>query len=114
MVQNHADFESRLRRLTRKHRAMANGYSMQVRPDGLIVSKPRRVRRGISARSVLIFLAVFMLFKGYLIAFHGVPGYEDRVERLRAGSLPEQAGAFVMQVDPLSALAARHLAALTR
>ncbi|WP_458878647.1 hypothetical protein [Arenibacterium sp. CAU 1754] len=108
MVSNHLEFETRLRRLMRKHRAMSNGYTMRMQPDGLIVAKPRRASR-ISGRSVLIFLAAFLLFKGFLIANLGAEGYGERISRLESGTFVEKAGAFAMQIDPLSELVSQKL-----
>ncbi len=99
---SHVQFDQRLRRLSRKHRAMSRGYTTRMRPDGLIETKPRRSRPGISAKSVILFLGAFFLFKGFLIASIGAEGYDERVARLAAGTLPEQAGGFVMQADPLA------------
>ena len=40
MAQGHLDFDERLRRVGRKHRAMAQGYTFRMRPDGLMVATP--------------------------------------------------------------------------
>ncbi|MHA6263620.1 hypothetical protein ACXYMO_10495 [Arenibacterium sp. CAU 1754] len=87
---------------------MSNGYTMRMQPDGLIVAKPRRASR-ISGRSVLIFLAAFLLFKGFLIANLGAEGYGERISRLESGTFVEKAGAFAMQIDPLSELVSQKL-----
>ena len=108
------EFEDRLRRLLRKHRAMSRGYTTRMRADGLIVAKPRRAAPPISGRSILIFLVAFVLFKGFLIANLGNETYDARVARLELGNLTEQAGAFAMQSDPLAELIARKVAPLLR
>ena len=106
MSSGQATFESRLRRLVRKHRAMTRGYKTRMQPDGLIVAYPKGRGSPISAKSVVIFLVAFMAFKGLMIASQGVESYDQRLERLHGGTLMEKAGGFVMQVDPISKLIA--------
>ena len=114
MAQNHVEFDQRLRRLVRKHTAMARGYKHRMRPDGLIVVQPRRNAPRLSIRAVLIFLAAFFIFKGFLIANLGPAGHTDRVDRLVAGSAFEKAGAWVMQIDPASRFVADTLGPILR
>ena len=95
-------FELRLKRLMRKHRAMASGYTTRMRPDGLIVAKPRKTSPRVTARTFWLFLAAFFLFKGFLLAHLGPQTYEDRVGLLKSGTVVEQAGAWVMQADPIT------------
>ena len=115
MSNEHQQFLSRVRHLERKHGAMNNGYSAQMRSDGLIVVEPkRRVESRISARSIFLFLAAFLLFKGFLIASIGVEGYQDRVSKLQAGSVLEHGGALIMIADPLSLGIARKIGPILR
>ncbi len=114
MVSGQIEFESRLRRLLRKHRALSRGYTTRMRPDGLIEARPRRSVNPISGRALVLFLGAFVLFKGFLIANLGTAGYADRVALLESGTFVEQAGAFAMQADPLSELAAQKLAPFLR
>ncbi|MBE1282037.1 MAG: hypothetical protein GJ676_01880 [Rhodobacteraceae bacterium] len=95
-------FNNRLRRLERKHTAMSNGYTARMRDDGLIVMTPARRKSGVSGRSVILFVLAFFVFKGFLIANIGLAGYEERVDKLKAGNAIEQGGAWVMQAEPLS------------
>ncbi|WP_425045894.1 hypothetical protein [Primorskyibacter sp. S87] len=106
MVDDHLLFNQRVNRLTRKHRAMARGYKAQMQPDGLIVMKPRGRRAGISLRPILYAIAMLLLFKGFLVAHLGVPGYSDRLARLEEGTAVEKAGAWAMQIDPVTQLIA--------
>lgn len=114
MTSQHAEFENRLSRLIRKHQAMTHGYITTMQPDGLIVAKPRRASSPISGRSVLIFLAAFLLFKAVLMASLGHAAYDDRVARLQEGSVVEKVGAFAMQGDPLTSLVADKVEPLLR
>ena len=112
-VSGHAEFETRLSRLLRKHRAMAKGYTTVIRSDGLIVVKPKRSAQ-ISGRSVLLVVAAFVLFKAILIASLGNSLYAERVDRLSVGTPVERAGAFIMQIDPVSAAVAEQMSALRK
>ena len=115
MSEEHHQFLSRVNRLERKHNDMSYGYTAQIRSDGLIVIGPKKKQQSrISARSVLLFLAAFILFKGFLIASIGVDGYQDRLAKLQAGSVLEQGGAVIMMADPLSQFAAQKIGPILR
>lgn len=114
MVENHVLFDQRLRRLGRKHRAMARGYTTRMRSDGLIVVKPKRAPSPISRRSLFLFFAAFFLFKGFLLASLGSDTFDERVERLASGTMAEQAGGWVMQADPVTQFIARQIGPLLR
>ncbi|WP_428928141.1 hypothetical protein [Marinibacterium sp. SX1] len=97
-------FDARLRRIERNKRQLANGYELHMQNDGLIVARPRRSRSlGVPPRAIILFIAGVLLFKGILIASLGPLAYGERVTALGNGSIVEQAGAWVMQIDPVSA-----------
>jgi len=114
MSEEHHQFLTRVRHLERKHDAMGRGYSAKIRPDGLIVVAPKKIESRISARSVVLFLAAFLVFKGFLIASIGLDGYQDRLAKLQAGSVLEQGGAMVMFADPLSQMIAEKIGPVLR
>mgnify|MGYP000539152848 FL=1 len=115
MSEEHQQFLSRVSRLENKHEAMHNGYSARIRSDGLIVVRPKkRIESRISPRSVVLFLAAFILFKGFLIASIGLAGYQDRLSKLHAGSVLEQGGAWIMIADPFSLWSATQIRPLLR
>jgi len=115
MSEEHHNFLSRVRRLESKHDAMHQGYSARVRSDGLIVVGPaKKIESRISARSILLFLAAFILFKGFLIASIGLVGYQERLTKLQAGSILEQGGAMIMFADPLSLWSAEQIGPVLR
>lgn len=114
MSEEALQFKNRLRRLERKHTAMSKGYQTKLRADGLIVMTPRRSGPRVSGRSVILFLLAFFVFKGFLIANIGVAGYDERVAKLETGNAVEVAGAWVMQVDPLSELIAQKIGPVLR
>lgn len=107
-------FDQRLQRIGKKHRAISRGYLPRMRSDGLIVLKPKRAQAPISSRSVALFLGAFFVFKGFLVVNLGEQTYQDRVTQLQEGTVVEQAGAFLMQIDPLSRLIAQKIGPVLR
>lgn len=95
-------FDTRLRNLSRKHEDMSNGFTASLRSDGLIVVHPRKARPGLGGRAILTALLIFTLFKGVALAGVGQETYSDRLARMAQGSMPEQIGAWVLQIDPVS------------
>lgn len=114
MSEERHQFLSRVRHLERKHTAMSHGYSARIRSDGLIVVVPKKIQSRISARSVILFLAAFLLFKGFLIASIGLDGYQDRLVKLQTGSVLEQGGAIIMAADPLTQIIAQQIGPILR
>ncbi|KIC10690.1 hypothetical protein RA19_09800 [Leisingera sp. ANG-M1] len=114
MGEHRDQFQARLKHINRKHEAISGGYTAKLRPDGLLVVKPHRVQSRISGRSVLFFVAAFLLFKGFLMAALGFGSYDERVSTLAQGSAVERAGAFVMQADPASVFVAQKIGPILR
>jgi len=96
---NLVDFETRARRIARQHRKMARGYVTTITRDGLIIHRPRR-SFGPSPRGIVITLAVLLSFKVMLFSYLGPITYAGRIAKLEAGTMVEQAGAWVMQAGP--------------
>ncbi len=102
-MDTHAQFDRRLKTLSRKHAQMANGYTSQLRGDGLIVMKPKRAsRRGFPLFGLLALIAGFFVFKGIMFASLGDITYNERVAKLGNSTVIEQAGAWVMQADTVT------------
>ena len=114
MAEDQLQFGERLHLLERKHRAMSQGYVAYIQPDGLIVARPKRRTSRISGRAVIIAALAFIGFKAFLIANLGPQTYDERVGRLRDGTLVEKAGGFVMQADPLSTYVALQIGPILR
>ena len=102
----------RLKKVRRNHTRMARGYDAKVGRDGLIVFRPKRKRRALPVRALLVTIAGFIAFKVLVLMSIGDIAYEERVAALAAGSVAEQAGAFVMQIDPVTQIIAAQLAPL--
>ncbi len=103
---NMQDFYGRLGRIDRIHQS-GGGFEA----DGALGMsyynarrKPAR-RRGFLAPVVLVMMTVIALKAGVLASI-GPERYEERIAALRAGTGAEQAGAWVLQADPLTAMLA--------
>lgn len=114
MVQHHFEFDQRVNNLGRKHRAMSRGYVTRMRSDGLIVARPYRAQARFPVKPVLLFLLAFVAFKGFLIANLGPDAYSERVSKLENGTVVERAGAWVMQIEPVSNLIAQEIGPILR
>ena len=96
-------FSNRLKLVERKHMRLARGYDCKVGRDGLIVFRAKRRRMSFPYRGLFLLLLAFVGFKALVMAQIGDAGYLARIDALAQGSAIEQAGAFVMQPDPVSA-----------
>ncbi len=114
MDQTHLQFNQRVASLGRKHHALSHGYVARMRPDGLIVARPRRNQSRISLRMVVLFLLALLAFKGFLIASLGPDAYNERVGKLQNGTMVEKVGAWVMQIEPASDLIAQQIGPILR
>jgi hypothetical protein len=93
-------FQKRLRRIVRRHNRLVHGVRHKVTSDGLIVAKPRIYKPRFPLKGLLMLVAAAFLFKGYLYADIGAQAYNERVSDLSAGTVVEQAGAWMMFADP--------------
>lgn len=106
MSHNRVTFDRQMRKLDRKHDAMARGYSTVMLPDGLIVIKPNRRRVRLPLHLIVYTVAALFMFKAFLLANLGADPYQERLDSLANGTDFEKAGAWIMQADP----ATRYLA----
>ena len=102
-------FDARLKKIDRNRVRLSNGYSAKVTKDGLIVFRPKSRSGGFSVRGLLFLIAGFFLFKAMIMAHLGGTTYDQRVGALEQGTMVEQAGAFVMQRDPVTVAIAEKL-----
>lgn len=108
------EFDRRMRRISRRHSKLSHGYVTTVNSDGLVVAKPQRKGHRGTLRGLIVIIAVMMVFKGFLHAQLGAPAYQDRVDALAAGSVFEQAGAWVMTADPITQWLSLKISSLVR
>lgn len=114
MSHSFIQFNQRVNRIDRMHRDLSRGSVARIRPDGLIVIQPYRPSFHIPAKAVIILVLALLGFKGFLLANIGPDGYRDRVELLSEGTIVEQAGAWVMQIDPVSKMIANKIGPIMR
>lgn len=94
-----ANFEKRLNKIDKKHRRLVEkGGKPKMDETGLVSMQPRSDFR-LSLRPLVYVLFGFLLFKGFLLASLGPAGYAERVGVLQDGTVVEQVGAVIMQVD---------------
>jgi hypothetical protein len=105
-------FEARIKRVRRSHTRLARGYEAKVRPDGLIVFRPKRRRVNLPLRGLAMTLAAFIGFKVVVLMHLGDLSYQARIDALAAGSAAEKAGAWIMQIDPVTRTIAGQIAPL--
>ena len=96
------EFDRRMRRISRRHTKLSQGYVTSVNDDGLVIAKPRRKMRRGTLRGVAIVMLVLMVFKGFLHNQLGAYAYENRVDALATGSAFEKAGGILMSADPIT------------
>ena len=96
-------FESRQRAVRRKHTRMAQGYVTKLGEDGVFLQVADKKSGIYCLRILVMFLVGFLLFKGFVLYWLGAEIYQGHVDVLSAGTTVEKVGAFVMQIDPISA-----------
>lgn len=111
MTVKQLEFSQRVHRLNKKHAKLNRGYRATMRKDGLVVMKPQRIRSAVPAKMLLICLAGLFAFKTFLLTSLGASAYQYRVDSLAEGTSVEKAGAWVMQIDPVSEFLAAQITA---
>ena len=93
-------------------------YMTLVDKNGLIQVVPRaRKSRSLSLaplKFMLILAVLLTVFKAVALINVGVSNYEDEIALLKSGNVVEQAGAFVLQVDPVTHVIARNASVLLK
>lgn len=102
-------FEERHRAVTNRHRQLARGYVTKLGKNGLIEHHPRKSLPKMSFPTFTVLLVGFLAFKAFLLASLGDAEFSARVDALANGTVFERAGAWVMQIDPLSQWIVAHL-----
>ncbi len=108
------NFNKRVRRINKKHRKMSHGIVHSINHDGLIVARARRRGPRLPWKGIAFAIVAFFGFKVFLLIQLGQATYDDRIELLQAGTIIEQAGAYVMSADPLTMFIANQVEALMR
>ncbi|WGW05361.1 hypothetical protein [Tropicibacter oceani] len=103
-------FEKRQKALRRKHERMARGYVNKLDRNGLITQRPDSKLGGILFKLVMLVVLAIVVSKILLLAALGQEAYLTHLTNLQAGGTAEQAGAWLMQIDPVTAKVAEGVA----
>ena len=95
-------FGTRIDQLDRQRKALANGYYTTIRNDGLVIAHPRRRDKAAPLKYFLALVVLFFIFKALVLATAGAGTYQSRLNSLSDGTLVERAGAWILQVDPVT------------
>ncbi len=109
MFREQTEFDHRVDRLSKRHQALAKGYDLRLRADGLLVPKPRRAAPRVPLKALVVFVTGFLLFKGVMLAHIGPEAYQDRLALLQDGTMVERGSVWVLQIDPVSEFVAQQL-----
>jgi hypothetical protein len=100
---NYLEFQKRLREIDQRHKRLAVGYVRLEERNGLLVPvEAKRIRRGVNLRGMAIALGMFLVFKGFLLAYLGPVTYASRLGALEEGTVFEQVGGWIMRADPIT------------
>ena len=103
MVGGHKSFDTRVKLIGTAHRrAPKKRQAIVVGADGQISARRKRKVPSLPIKGVLYLFLGLALFKSIALAQFGLPGYSERIEALRQGTIVEQTGAVVMQPDRVS------------
>lgn len=114
MVETHQQFGKRVNDLDRKHKALANGYYTTIRNDGLVIARPRRRDTGLPVKYLMALVVLFILLKAIMLSANGPGTYQIRLSSLAEGTVVERAGAWVLQVDPVTQALANKIGPVLR
>lgn len=96
-------FDNRQKAVRRKHTRMAKGYVTKLRKDGVFVQTPDSKSGNYALRLLVIALVALFTFKSFVLYWLGTEVYQGHVDALAAGTASEKIGAFLMQIDPITA-----------
>ena len=102
MVETHQNFGKRVADLNRKNVLMANGYYTTVRADGLVIARPAKRSIAVPFKTLLLLGILFFIFKALVLSSIGPGTYQIRLGKLQSGTVIEQAGAWVLGIDPVT------------
>jgi hypothetical protein len=102
MAQGHLAFEDRVRSIAVQRQRLARGQVHYVGADGLIRARPRRMTPRFPLTALVLVLLGGFAFKAVIFAHLGAEAYAAQVAAFAAGTVAEQAGAWLMQPDPLT------------
>ena len=103
MSSGDASFSERVLRIQQQRSTrIRNGYVHEMRADGLIVARPRRLAPQVPWRGLAYLVCGFIAFKALVMFSIDPVEYDSRMAILADGTRFEQAAGFLMQKDPVS------------
>lgn len=102
MVETHAHFVNRLKGLGNKHAQLAQGYTTRIDHNGIVTAVPKRRRRTLPIKGMLMLAIGFIGFKTFMLAAVGPVTYAERLAKLEAGTSVERLGARALGMDPVT------------
>lgn len=101
-MQASAEFDKRVRSIARKNRQLARGRKTYVDETGVIRHRAVRQKSAIPFKAIVLFALGFIAFKSLVLASAGAEDYAKRLALLETGTLFERAGAWALQIDPVT------------
>lgn len=95
-------FDKRVRKISRRNRRLARGSRKYIDAVGIVRERPAARMSAIPFKGLFLTAFSFFAFKGFLLAAQGPERYDDRLQILQDGIAFERAGAWMMQVDPIT------------
>lgn len=100
MSSGHKEFQARVQSIRENHRAFSrNGREATMRPDGLIVIRPRRITPRFPWRGLMLIGVTLLVFKSVMLGYLGQAEYSSRLAELQNGNPFEQFGGWFMSAD---------------
>lgn len=96
-------FENRQKAVRRKHTRMAKGYVTKLNKHGVFIQQPDHKARSYVVRKLVLVMAGLFIFKSFVLFWLGAEVYQSKLDALGSGTGVEKAGAFLMQIDSITA-----------
>lgn len=96
-------FERRAKTVRTSHKKLAGGYVQKVDKNGIVKLQPRTTISLAPVRYILLIALALVAFKGAVLVNLGTEAYLDTLTPFQIGSTGERFGAWLMQIDPLTA-----------
>lgn len=106
------NFRKRDAALRKKHIRMARGYRNRLNRNGVIIQEPDSKIGGVALRLLVLATVLFIGFKVMVLSGLGPETYTQHVAKLAEGTVYERAGAWLMQIDPMTARLSEMVSAL--
>lgn len=98
-----SSFDNRQKAVRRKHTRMAKGYVTKLNRHGVFIQQPDNKSKSFVLRKMVLLSVGLFAFKSLVLISLGTEVYQSKVDALGTGTSLEKAGAYVMQIDPVTA-----------